>query len=134
MLPCLKLNWNSNYEIFVNTFDIEIRSPIQVYDDNFGAVFIAINRNLSKKYKYIEVHYSFVHEFINKRIIIVVKITSETKIADILTNKQLGASYEKENVHRKCIYSRTSLTRPFVDFVWFEGCRVIQDISIYNVF
>lgn len=51
-----------NVKEFLKTFDIEISSSIQVYKNNFGAVLIANNRNLTKNSKYIEVHYSFLHE------------------------------------------------------------------------
>ena len=73
----------------LSSFKIEIKEPINMYEDNSGAVSIAKYGNFTKRSKYIEVHNHFVNENYEKSLIDVVKVSSEKNIADILT-KSLG--------------------------------------------
>ena len=73
----------------LSSFKVEIKNPVNMYEDNSGAVSIAKYGNFTKKSKYIEVHYHFVNENYEKGLIDVVKISSEKNVADILT-KALG--------------------------------------------
>ena len=70
-------------------FCLKIEKPVKIYEDNSGAVAIAKFGNLTKNSKYIEIHYHFVNECYERKIINIVKIESENNIADILT-KALG--------------------------------------------
>lgn len=70
-------------------FKIRPNKPVNIYEDNSGAIAIAKFGNLTKNSKYIEVHYHFVNECYEKGIIEIVKVESENNVADILT-KALG--------------------------------------------
>ena len=70
-------------------FNVEIKKPVNIYEDNSGAVIIAKYGNFTKRSKYIEVHYHFVNQNYEKGLIEIVKVSSEQNIADILT-KALG--------------------------------------------
>ena len=69
--------------------------PIDIYEDNSGAIEIAKYGNFTKNSKYIEVHYHFVHEHVSDNIIKVVKINSENNIADIFTKALCREKFEK---------------------------------------
>ncbi|MCI0565024.1 MAG: Ty1/Copia family ribonuclease HI, partial [Nitrososphaera sp.] len=68
-----------------------IVKPINIYHHNSGAISIAKYGNLTKNSKYIEIHYHFVNECYEQKIINIVKVNSEDNIADILT-KALGSN------------------------------------------
>ena len=63
------------------SFKVEIKTPVNMYEDNSGAVNVAKYGNFTKKSKYIEVHYYFVNE---NYFIDIVKVSSEENLADIL--------------------------------------------------
>ena len=48
-------------DLLINV-NVEIKKPVNVYEDNSGAVIIAKYGNFTKRSKYIEVHYHFVNE------------------------------------------------------------------------
>ena len=79
----------------LNTFEIKLTKPIDIYEDNSGAIEIAKYGNFTKNSKYIEVHYHFVHEHVSDNIIKVVKINSENNIADIFTKALCREKFEK---------------------------------------
>lgn len=76
-------------------FKVNIEKPINIFEDNSGAIAIAKFGNLTKNSKYIEIHYHFVNECYEKGTIKIIKVDSENNIADILT-KALGRNkFEK---------------------------------------
>jgi len=82
----------SEIKVIVNLlkdFQANVTRPINVYEDNSGAVAIATFGNFTKNSKHIEVHYHFVHEYVEEGMIDIIKIEYENNIADILT-KSLG--------------------------------------------
>ena len=72
-------------------FNVKVEKPVNVYEDNSGAIAIAKYGNLTKNSKYIEVHYHYINECYENGIINIVKVDSEYNIADIFT-KALGRS------------------------------------------
>ena len=70
-------------------FEIEIKEPIRIYEDNSGAISISKFGNFTKNSKYIETHHHFVNENYLEGIINVIKIESEENTADIFT-KSIG--------------------------------------------
>ncbi len=60
-------------------FKVNINEPINIFEDNSGAISIARYGNLTKNSKYIEVHYHFVNENYKNKIINIVKVDSEKK-------------------------------------------------------
>ena len=79
----------------LNIFKVEIKRPINIYEDNSDAVSIAKYGNFTKKSKYIEVHYHFVNENSEKGVIEIVKVSSEKNVADILTKALRRVRFEK---------------------------------------
>ena len=79
----------------LSNFNVEIKKPVNVYEDNSGAVIIAKYGNSTKKSKYIEVHYHFVNENYEKGLIDVVKVSSEKNVTDILTKALGRVRFEK---------------------------------------
>jgi hypothetical protein len=73
----------------VNDIFVKIVQPIKVYEDNSGALAIAKFGNFTKNSKHIEVQYHYVHESVKAGVIVVIKIDSDSNIADIFT-KSLG--------------------------------------------
>ena len=67
------------------TFKVETKDPIKVYEDNSGALTIAKYGNYTKNSKHIEVQYHYVNESYEKGLINVIKIKSENNLADIFT-------------------------------------------------
>jgi len=65
-------------------FQANVTKPINVYEDNLGAIAIAKFGNFTKNSKRIEVHYHFVHECVEEGMIDIIKIESKNNIADIL--------------------------------------------------
>lgn len=84
----------------LKSFKLNISNPVQVYEDNSGAVAITKYGNYTKNAKHIEIQYHFVHENFLAKVIDVIKIKTEDNLADILT-KALGK--------RKFIYIRNLL-------------------------
>ena len=79
----------------INDFKIKIDLPIKIYEDNAGTVLIAKYGNLTKRSKYIEIHYHFVSECYDLKEIDIVKVDTEKNLADIFT-KALGRNkFEK---------------------------------------
>jgi len=79
----------------VKIFDIEIKEPIKIYEDNSGAINIANNGNFTKNSKHIEIHYHFVHESVKEKLIDVQKIDSNENVADIFTKALSKEKFEK---------------------------------------
>ena len=75
--------------------DIEIDKPMNIFEDNSGAVSIAKFGNFTKRSKYIEVHYNFVNENYVNGLIDIVKVSTEKNVADILTKALGRVRFEK---------------------------------------
>ena len=73
----------------MNDVFTKVCKPIEIYENNSGAVAISKYSNFTKSSKHIEVHYQSIHENVKKWSIKVVKIESENNIADIF-RKALG--------------------------------------------
>lgn len=61
----------SEIKVIVNLlkdFQATVGKPIIIYEDNSGAVAIAKFGNFTKNSKHIEVHYHFVHECVEKKL------------------------------------------------------------------
>ena len=76
--------------LFINnliseSFDIKLDKPINIYEDNSGAIAIAKFGNFTKNSKHIEVQYHYVNETYESGIIDIVKVDSQLNLADIFT-------------------------------------------------
>ena len=79
----------------LSDFNIEIDKPMNIFEDNSGAVSIAKFGNFTKRSKYIEVHYHFVNENYVNGLIDIVKVSTEKNVADILTKALGRVRFEK---------------------------------------
>lgn len=77
------------------TLDVKLRKPIEIYEDNSGAINIVIHGNYTKNSKHIAVHYHYVYEFIKQGIIKVTKVDTNNNIADIFTKSLCKKMCEK---------------------------------------
>jgi len=84
-------------------FQANVTRPINVYEDNSGAIAIAKFGNFTKNSKHIEVHYHFVHECVEEGMIGIIKIESENNIADILTKSLRRNNFEKFRIMLKLL-------------------------------
>ncbi|CAD7078080.1 unnamed protein product [Hermetia illucens] len=76
-------------------FEIECTKPINIYEDNSGAINIAKYGNFTKNSKHVEVHYHYVHEMVKENIINIVKVESNNNVADIFTKSLCKDKFEK---------------------------------------
>ena len=79
----------------LSDFKVKIKKPVNIYEDNSGAVSIAKFGNFTKRSKYIEVHYHFVNENYVNGLIDIVKVSTEENVADILTKALGRVRFEK---------------------------------------
>ncbi|XP_017765504.1 PREDICTED: uncharacterized protein LOC108554674 [Eufriesea mexicana] len=79
-------------------FDVEIEKPIKTNEDDSGATAISKYGNLTKSSKYNGVYNHFLHKCYEHQKILIVRIDSESTVADILT-KTLGCN-KFENLRR----------------------------------
>lgn len=75
--------------------NVAINFPVQIFEDNSSARFLAVNGNFSKNSKHIDVSLYFVHDYVTKNVIDVKKISSEDQLADILTKALSSARFIK---------------------------------------
>ena len=73
----------------VNDVSVEIVQLLKILEDNSGALTIAKYGNFTKISKHIEVQYHYVNENVKNKITEIIKIDSDSNIADIFT-KSLG--------------------------------------------
>ena len=74
---------------------IDIDFPIKIHEDNSGTMLIAKFGNLTKRSKYIEIHYHSVNECYDKKEIDFVKVDAEKNLADIFTKALGKIKFEK---------------------------------------
>lgn len=85
--------------LYNEMFEPKIVKPIDIFEDNSGAVSIAKYGNFTKNSKYIKIQYHYINENYENKIINIVKVKSEENLADILTK---ALSREKfENLREK---------------------------------
>ena len=56
--------------------ELKVRYPIHVNIDNVGAIFLANNETSEQKTKHINIHYHYVHEFVEDRIVKIIFVKS----------------------------------------------------------
>ena len=76
-------------------FYLDIKEPINIHEDNSGAINIANYGNFTKNSKHIEIHYHYVHESVSEKEIKIVKIESNENVADIFTKVLCKGKFKK---------------------------------------
>ena len=79
----------------MKNFNVELIDPVEVFEDNAGAINIANYGNFTQKSKHIEIHYHYVHESVKENEIVIIKIDSNNNIADIFTKALCKDKFEK---------------------------------------
>ena len=82
--------------------NVKIKLPMKIYVDNVGALFLAKNPAATQRTRHIDVHYHYVRELIEKKLIEVEFVRSEDNLADPFT-KNLG----EESLNRLVKYVGT---------------------------
>lgn len=65
--------------------NLDISKPIIIYEDNNGCISIANNPSNHKKSKHIDIKYHFSREQIEKNVIKLKYVSTESQVADVLT-------------------------------------------------
>ena len=66
------------------------KSPMVIFEDNQGEIFLSENEQVSKRTKHIDIRYHFVRDLVRENKLKIKYIKSEKNISDVLT----------KNVHR----------------------------------
>ena len=82
-------------ELLLKDFEIKIKKPICIYEDNAGAISISKYGNFTINSKYVETHYHFVNENYSEGVINISKIDSKENPADIFTKSLGRIKFEK---------------------------------------
>jgi len=69
----------------INEINLELKGPIDIFEDNQGCISIANNPICHKRTKHIDIKYHFTREQIGKKLICVKYIPTDLQLADILT-------------------------------------------------
>ena len=77
-------------------FDVDL--PVSIYSDSEGARAISENNVFHKRTKHIELHYHFIREKIQNKILRVEEVQSSNNVTDIFT-KALPESTHMQHVH-----------------------------------
>lgn len=105
----------------VRTFNVRIDKSIKIYKDNSGTINIAKYGNFTKNSKHIEIHYHYIHKYIEENTIDVIKIKSDKNIADIFTKSLCKEKYEKFG--------------QLMNVKWKEICKYKYSVqcTVYNI-
>ncbi len=79
---CRTIMWARNVLLDMS---IDQSNPIVTYEDNSSCIDIVNNGIINEKTKHIDIHFRFVTDLIEKKIIKVTKIPTEENIADLFT-------------------------------------------------
>ena len=69
----------------METFNVRLIKQIDIYEDNLGALNIAKYGNFTTNSQLSEVHYHYVHECVQEKVINIIKVSLDDNIADIFT-------------------------------------------------
>ncbi|CAK9796153.1 Copia protein [Anthophora plagiata] len=70
-----------------SSLNLDISKPIIIYEDNNGCISIANNPSNHKKSKHIDIKYHFSREQIEKNVIKLKYVSTESQVADVLTKR-----------------------------------------------
>ena len=76
------------FQLF-NELNVPLQIPITIYEDNAGALFIVNNPMVGQRTKHIDTRYHFVQELVEKNILKIIHISTDSNPADLFT-KNLG--------------------------------------------
>ena len=73
---------------------VKVRTPITVYCDNVGAIFLAYNAKTGGRTKHIDVKYHYVREYIRDGVIQIVFVKLENNHSNVFTKNTTQRTYE----------------------------------------
>ena len=91
----------------LQTLNIEVKLPITVYVDKFGAISLSNNRTMSDRTKHIDIRTSFVKEYQEDGKIIIKFVKSEENEADIFTKNTTNVIFS--NHQKKLVWDKTNV-------------------------
>ena len=75
---------------------VKFKTPITVYCDNVGAIFLAYNAKTGGRTKHIDVKYHYVREYVRDGIVQIVFVRSENNHSDVFTKNTAHRIYEEQ--------------------------------------
>ena len=76
---------------------VKVKTPITVYCDNVGEIFLACNAKTGGRTKHIDVKYHYVWEFVRDRVIQTIFVRSENNHSDVFTKNTSQKTYEVQS-------------------------------------
>ena len=75
---------------------VKCKTPITVYCDDIGAIFLAYNAKTGGRTKHIDVKYHYVRECVRGRVIQIVFVKSENNHSDVFTKNTAQRIYKEQ--------------------------------------
>ena len=75
---------------------VKIKTPITVYCDNVGAIFLAYNTRTGGRPKHIDVKYHYAREYVREEVIKIVFVKLENNHSDVFTKNMAQRIYEEQ--------------------------------------
>ena len=76
---------------------VKVKTPITVYCDNVGAIFLEYNAKTGGRTKHIDVKYHYVQEFVRDGVIQIIFVRSENNHSDVFTKNTAQKTYEVQS-------------------------------------
>lgn len=77
----------------INEVKLELKGPIDIFEDNQGCISIANNPTSHKRTKHIDIKYHFSREQVQKKLICIKYIPTDSQLADIMTKPLPAARF-----------------------------------------
>jgi hypothetical protein len=105
--------------MILEAIGIEIESPIIMYCDNVGAIFMAENATATARTKHVDARYNFVREYVESGFLKIIFVHSKENKADMFTKNVSRELYDK---HKGTFITR----RQDVEKIWNIEGRVLK--------
>ena len=79
----------------MTTMGLKVATPITVYVDNVGAMFMAENVSTSQRTRHIDIRWAYVREFLENKFLKIVFVKSEENLSDGMTKNTSSDVYER---------------------------------------
>ena len=93
---------------------VRVKTPITVYCDNVGTIFLAYNTKTGGRTKHIDVKYHYVWEFVRDGVIQIIFVRSENNNSDVFTKNTAQKTYEMQSEN-------------FMETIGWSCGRVLED-------
>ena len=86
------------YQILAS-MGLKVQTPIKVYVDNVGAMFMSENMTTSQRTRHVDIRYHYVREFVDENFLKIVFVKTENNVSDGFTKNLSGELYDKHTPH-----------------------------------